>query len=468
MNKKCQVFTPSDYVKKLLDSVGYNNNLYGKRIMENSCGDGNILAGVVQRYIEDCKAEGLSPTKIKNGLERDVFGVEIDQAQTKICISRLDKITKRNDIGIVDWNIACDDYLKMEDRGRYDFIVGNPPYITYSELKEEDQEYLRKRFSSCKKGKVDYCYAFLEKSLDSLSADGRMAYLIPSSVYKTVFGEAIRRKMLPYVEKVIDYTQVKLFQNALVKSSILVLNKAKNNKNIQYVDESSDVKRLLNMGELKEKWVFSHFKLGNKRFGDYFKVSHVVATLCNKVYVIKEWERDTSGKYLCKGVLVEEEMLREAKSPRLFHTGKEEKILFPYKYNKDHSLVRFEEKDFKKNYPGAYDYLSLFRTELDKRDSDDSAHWYEYGRSQALSGMDCEKALISTIISRNVSVYKLAKETIPYAGMYIVPKTNQYSIDECLKILKQDSFLQYAQNIGIHVNGCSVRITSKDIEEYRF
>ena len=55
MNKKCQVFTPRDYVNELLDSVGYKENLYGKRIIENSCGDGNILVAVVQRYIDDCK-----------------------------------------------------------------------------------------------------------------------------------------------------------------------------------------------------------------------------------------------------------------------------------------------------------------------------------------------------------------------------------------------------------------------------
>ena len=32
MNRKCQVFTPKDYVKKLLDIVGYTNNLYGKKM----------------------------------------------------------------------------------------------------------------------------------------------------------------------------------------------------------------------------------------------------------------------------------------------------------------------------------------------------------------------------------------------------------------------------------------------------
>lgn len=68
MNKKCQVFTPEDYVKELLDSIEYKHDLYGKKILENSCGDGNILVAIVQRYIDNCKEKGMSRTRIKNGL----------------------------------------------------------------------------------------------------------------------------------------------------------------------------------------------------------------------------------------------------------------------------------------------------------------------------------------------------------------------------------------------------------------
>ena len=77
MNKKCQVFTPQDYVEKLLNSVDYMHDLYGKKILENSCGDGNILTVVVQRYIDDCRRKGLSRTKIRNGLSRDIYGVDL-------------------------------------------------------------------------------------------------------------------------------------------------------------------------------------------------------------------------------------------------------------------------------------------------------------------------------------------------------------------------------------------------------
>ena len=35
MNFKCQVFTPENYVKELLDSVDYNQNILNKTVLEN-------------------------------------------------------------------------------------------------------------------------------------------------------------------------------------------------------------------------------------------------------------------------------------------------------------------------------------------------------------------------------------------------------------------------------------------------
>jgi predicted RNA methylase len=470
MNKKCQVFTPQDYVEKLLDSVNYRQNLYGKRLLENSCGDGNILTVVVQRYIDDCRKQGFSRTKIRNGLSRDIHGVEIDPEQYKKCLEKLNKILEKNDILPINWKLYNDDYLKMKlcEDDDFDFIVGNPPYITYSELKKADQLFLKKTFESCKKGKFDYCYAFIEKSIQKLSCIGKMAYLIPSSIFKTVFGENLRTILLPNLVTINDYTQEKVFSDALVKSAIIVLSKTVTDEKIHYVDETSQVDRNICRDKLGEKWVFAYENTGNRRFGDYFKVSHAIATLCNRAYVIKEWEFDELGNYLCEGVCVEKEMLRDATSPKLLRSGKTEKIIFPYRYDENHRLMHFGEKQFKKNFPGTYSYLSHFKSELDKRDSDDSAQWFEYGRTQALSGLDCEKALISTIISSEVLVYKIKKDTIPYAGMYIISLTDQYSIDDGIDILMQERFLRYAQSIGIHINGNSIRITSKDIENYRF
>ena len=128
MNKKCQVFTPENYVRELLDSVGYTHNLYGKKILENSCGDGNILVVVVQRYIDDCRANGLSRTRIKNGLEKDIYGFEIDGKQHKKCIRNLDEVLERNNIKKVNLKIYNEnDNYKIEYDNLYSFNIS---YIT--------------------------------------------------------------------------------------------------------------------------------------------------------------------------------------------------------------------------------------------------------------------------------------------------------------------------------------------------
>ena len=133
-------------------------------------------------------------------------------------------------------------------------------------------------------------------------------------------------------------------------------------------------------------------------------------------------------------------------------------------------LVRFEEGEFETNYPEAAAYLNDFRTDLDERRSDIGAKWYEYGRSQALAGLDSDKLLISTVITENVAVYRLDRECIPYAGMYIVrcEGNNEYTLEDAIRILESRDFRQYVLDVGIHISGSSLRITSKDVEDYRF
>ncbi len=471
MNKKCQVFTPADYVKELLDSVGYKENLYGKKILENSCGDGNILVAVVQRYINDCKAKGLSKTRIENGLARDIYGVEIDPEQYAKCIINLNKVLQRNNINQIEWRIYNTDYLRWEEVMQYQFIIGNPPYITYKELKKDEQEYLKEKFATCAKGKFDYCYAFIEKSVKLLADEGKMAYLIPSSIFKTVFGLNLRNYIKPYISIIKDYTQENVFNNALVKSSIMILDMRRKSDSLQYLDITSETDITIPVEQLTDKWFFTkNLSTGIHRFGDYFKVSHAVATLLNEAYVIEENDyEETMQGFLCKGHTIEKDVVRDTATPRSLRYGKKEKIIFPYRYEDGH-LIKFNEGEFELCYPGAAGYLNEYREHLDSRKKEKNAKWFEYGRSQALLRLNCDKLLLSTVVTEKVAVYRIGKDCVPYAGMYIVrcENNNKYTLENAVQILEDKSFRQYVSDVGIHISGSSLRITSKDIEEFRF
>lgn len=471
MNKKCQVFTPNDYVNEILDSVDYNKNLYGKKILENSCGDGNILAVVVQRYIDDCKNQGLSRTKIRNGLSRDIYGVEIDKLQFDKCLKKIDEISVANGIYNVNWSIFNEDYLRWDSNKKFRYIVGNPPYITYKELAIVEQEFVRENYITCTKGKFDYCYAFIEKSTNYLDSYGKMAYLIPSSIYKTVFGLNLRNFIKPLVETIKDYTQKKLFDDALVKSSILVLNKKREGESLVYIDMTTNSSLLIPVNGLGDKWFFTNkVSLGDYRFGDFFKVSHVVATLYNDAFVLDADKLiEFEGYYKYDDFVLEKEVVKPTAAPRSLRYNKVEHIIFPYKIENNKSY-KYSVDEFELKFPGVAEYLSGYRDKLDDRKSDKNSKWFEYGRSQALGTICEEKLLISTVITEKVSVYKLISECIPYAGMYITMQSNieKFTFDDARKILMSDEFMQYVKNVGIPISGNSLRITSKDIANFRF
>ena len=65
MAENCKIYTPDNWVGTLLDEVGYKTDLYGKRVLENSCGTGNILRRIVERYIIDTLSHGYSTEEIK-------------------------------------------------------------------------------------------------------------------------------------------------------------------------------------------------------------------------------------------------------------------------------------------------------------------------------------------------------------------------------------------------------------------
>ena len=138
-NRNDQIFTPEQYVEDMLDRIGYVKNLTGKTVLENSCGQGNILVPIVRRYIKDAKMQGLSNEHIAQSLSRDLIGFEVNREQREKCIEHLNEICSLNGISNVAWNIRGEDFLAYNaGEIKASFIVGNPPYITYHDMTEEE------------------------------------------------------------------------------------------------------------------------------------------------------------------------------------------------------------------------------------------------------------------------------------------------------------------------------------------
>ncbi len=462
---KCQIFTPDKYATELLDYVGYKKNLFGKKILENSCGDGGILKVIVERYIKNLKKEK-SLEEIKKGLETDIYGVELDEKHYKTCLVTLDIVALKYGIENVKWNLINKNTLKLKWEIKFDYIVGNPPYISYKEIIPKIRRELKEKYSSCKKGKFDYCYSFIEESLKCLSETGKFGYLIPNSIFKNVFGEKLREIILPSLIKVIDYKSYRLFKNALTTSAIIVCDKGKNKNYFNYRDIENNKKIKISKDQLAGKWTFEEIETsGTKRFGDYFNAAMGVATLCNEAYVLKNYTEDDSYVYL-NNMQVEKNILKRGASPLGIKKTREEYIIFPYIYI-ENRLERYSLEEFNSNFPKAEEYLNNNLEKLNNRNKDKGAKWFEYGRSQALQHLNQEKIILSSMITERVESYILNEDYIPYSGIYIIKKKDM-ELQEAKTILESQECFEYIKKIGKNANGKTLKITAKDINDYWF
>ena len=148
LKSKCQIFTPTDIVTKMLDLVGYREQLLGKRVLENCCGDGQFLTQIVERYITSAIREGHLLENVALGLEHDIFAYEIDKDLIAICKNRLDKIALKYNLRTVHWNITCDNFLSANVTGQFNYIIGNPPYIAYQDLPADVRKEIKANFST--------------------------------------------------------------------------------------------------------------------------------------------------------------------------------------------------------------------------------------------------------------------------------------------------------------------------------
>lgn len=462
--KDCQIFTPKDTVIYMLDLIDYHKGIFGKTVIDNSCGHGSFLVEVVQRFVTDGIQQNISKAKIKNALQKCVWGCDIDEKCVEICIDNLNTTVATFGIKNVKWNISKRDGLYLNDDVKFDYVVGNPPYISYLDLDSDVRIKTRESFKSCSIGKFDYSYAFIEKGLQLLKDSGKMVMITPANMFKTVFAENLRSIIKSDLTLIVDCSAKKIFDEVLTIPAITVYEKGAQANVLIYQEMHStgvENERIIDKSTLSGKWNFTDYiSLGERRFGDYFRASNCIATLANKIYIHTQNEQ---GKL---DIDVEKGVLKDAKSPKSEQFGIKQKIIFPY-YYKNGELKNYSEESITKKFPKLMKYLASKKEELQSRDSDKNAKWYEYGRSQALRHINRSKLLISTIITKSVKVYELDANVVPYSGIYIIPRDNA-SLEDAKLILQTERFYNYLLTKGVKVSGDSIRISSKDVEEYRY
>ena len=147
------------------------------RILEPSCGDGVFV---------DC----LSSAGVLNKADT-MTAVEIDKGEAEKVRKRYDG----NDTVEVCIEDFFDFYRRIHQTNKYDLIIGNPPYIRYQYLTDNQRQMQAQILASqgMKANKlVNSWVCFLVACVQMLSDNGKIAFVIPADILQVAYAEDLR------------------------------------------------------------------------------------------------------------------------------------------------------------------------------------------------------------------------------------------------------------------------------------
>lgn len=188
------VYTKPEIVEFILDLIGYttDKDLVESTFLEPSFGEGSFIFAAAQRLLKSWN--GISPTDLMGCIR----GFEINSESLATVAARLHILFREYGIDLSTSQQITDAWLREEDfllaqlPHKFEYIAGNPPYIRPENIEPAKLNLYRSAFTAMT-GRADLYIPFMQKSLTSLSAEGRMSFICADAWVRNDFGKGIRK-----------------------------------------------------------------------------------------------------------------------------------------------------------------------------------------------------------------------------------------------------------------------------------
>ena len=423
------------------------DKFHEKKILEPSCGTGNFIIKIIDRFINSCYKHKLSKKEIISKLETNIIAFEIDNKLRNFAINRINNYLndKYNIKYNFENNILLGDslYLYKKFSEYFDYIIGNPPYVKIQNLEQNTKEYIQKTFKFSK-GNTDLYLTFFEISLKMLNEYGKLGFITPNSYFKNSSNKDFRKYIIKekLLSKLVNFKHYKVFDNFSTYTAITILDKNHKNNYFEYYEYNGQKIVFINKfyyKNIKNEFVFNnniYINKNNYKLSDYYEFYNGFATLADKIFI-----KNKNDKILNN--LEKEALYPILKASKM----KENIIIFPYKII-NNTINKFKEEELKKNYPNVYNYFLENKNKLLNRDLRNGTQWFEFGRSQALKQCLKEKIAIAPIIYDKIKYKKLDNKTFVYSGIFAVKKKKDINWNFLIDTLEDKNFFNYLKENG--------------------
>ncbi|MZP19039.1 Eco57I restriction-modification methylase domain-containing protein, partial [Escherichia coli] len=119
----------------------------------------------------------------------------------------------------------------FQEKGGFDVVIGNPPYIRIQELQKSDPKqvrYFKDKYTSASKGNYDIYVVFIEKGLRLLNKRGYQSYILPHKFFNAKYGEPVRELISKgkHLSKIVHFGDQQIFEGASTYVCLLFLNRS--------------------------------------------------------------------------------------------------------------------------------------------------------------------------------------------------------------------------------------------------
>ncbi|ELZ98750.1 type i restriction-modification system methyltransferase subunit [Haloferax mucosum ATCC BAA-1512] len=509
-----EYYTPLEVVQFMLDSVDYrpNEGIGRKKVLDPACGSGTFLTEVTERLIQHFlrkfnknSIHALNADEARTILERveeNVYGIDINPFAAHITqinllfrtIDLYDKVTEKDPYYTMDgFEVHVADTLTptlreqksggsdaetmqsgleqfagyngraksfIEDRNavdrikddvEFDVVVANPPYVRIQNLSGMKDIYSSHYASAIKN--FDIYVPFIERGVDWLTDDGKLAYICPDRLVMADYAKAIRDQLVEEpITSLIDFKEADVFDVPTPYPCVFTLDREQvvegNNvrcarfaeKNDGVLDEIRhlDGWRTPKDAEGYELFEYSQDQLAKDNEGtpaiwkpmpdDEREVFDKIESRCDsrlenvtdevfqgiitgrdKLFVGEIVGDNEDGTVQFnppesdKPYPVEKKLLRRLLKGKEIDRWKTDWsgrwVIFPYKVTKGSARV-FTEDELQTEYPKTWDFFQAHETALKSREGGkwkNKEHWWGFSRKQNIEKFERDKMMVGVL-----------------------------------------------------------------------
>lgn len=127
------------------------------------------------------------------------------------------------------------------DKGGFDIVIGNPPYIRRTELPEQAKIQYERKYKSATL-QYDIYLLFIEFGLSICKDGGNLCFINPIRFFSSDYGQACRALIIKHhrLKRVVDVSQIEVFKNAMTYPCVIhIQNKEEKDYSIEFYSPES-------------------------------------------------------------------------------------------------------------------------------------------------------------------------------------------------------------------------------------